>query len=163
MSSQGGQANKTGKVLEELVVSTLTAHGFQVASFQNYSKHPAQYGAEVALRNVPYRTLYGGRGYTEFLVQSERYGLRTRIECKWQQKAGSVDEKLPHTYLSCIEAMEENDIIVLIGGKGFRDGAVNWLRSAAAESRYIPSNKPDKTIRIMDPTEFLTWCNDTFR
>ena len=64
--SQGGQANKTGNVLEQVVISTLSAHGFQVVPFREYQRKPDAFGSELLLRNVPYTTLYGGRGYTEF-------------------------------------------------------------------------------------------------
>ncbi len=161
--SQGGQANKTGNVLEQVVISALNAHDFVMVPYREYEHHQEKYGKELVLRNVPYTTLYGGRGYTEFLILSERYNVRTRIECKWQQGAGSVDEKLPYTYLSCAESMDENDIIILIDGKGFRDGAVDWLRNAAEQRKYIPANCPNKHIRVMNTTEFLTWCNNTFR
>lgn len=161
--SQGGQANKTGNVLEQVVVSALSVHGFEMVAFREYEHHSERYGKELLLRNVPYTTLYGGRGYTEFLVLSDRYQIRTRIECKWQQGAGSVDEKLPYTYLSCAESMDENDIIILIDGKGFRDGAIDWLRNVAVQRKYIPPGCPNKHIHVMSTTEFLTWCNSTFR
>lgn len=163
MFSQGGHANKTGNVLEQTVIAMLTTHGFEVVGYRDHQRHPEAFGNELLLRNVPYKTLYGGRGYTEFLISSEARKLKIRVECKWQQKAGSVDEKLPHTYLSCVEAMDDNDVIILIDGKGFRDGAVEWLRTAAKERKYIPQNRPEKVIRIMNVTEFLTWCNETFR
>ncbi|MGQ0658093.1 MAG: PD-(D/E)XK nuclease superfamily protein [Chromatiales bacterium] len=161
--SQGGQANKTGNVLEQVVVGTLTAHGFETVAFREYERHPDRYGNELLLRNAPYTTLYGGRGYTEFLIRSDRYSLRTRVECKWQQGAGSVDEKLPYTYISCVETIDEHDIIILVDGKGFREGAVAWLRNVASQRKYVPFDRPHKHIRVMNTTEFLTWCNNTFR
>ena len=162
MATQGGQANKTGGVLEQLVIGTLTAHGFTPIRFSDYAKTPEKFGSEVLLRNAPYTTLYSGRGDTEFLLLSQRYNLKTRIECKWQQKAGSVDEKLPYLYLSCVHCVPENHIIILIDGKGFREGAVQWLRSASRERRYMPE-RVVKRIDVMGSTEFLTWCNETFR
>lgn len=161
--TQGGQANRTGNVLEQVVVSTLSAHGFSIVPYRSYEQAPDKYGSEVLIRNVPYTTLYGGRGRTEFLISSDRYNLRTRVECKWQQTAGSVDEKLPHAYLSCVEAMEEDDVIILIDGAGFRAEALQWLRRVASERRYIPPTRPSKQVRVYGTTEFLTWCNNTFR
>jgi len=163
MATQGGHANKTGNVLERTVVGTITAHGFDAVMHSKYSKHPENYGSELLLKHVPYTTLYKGRGYTEFLLLSEKYNLRTRIECKWQTQAGSVDEKLPHTYLSCIEGADEDEVIILIDGPGFRDGALNWLREAAQERRYIPEDKPRKNITVMSVTEFMVWTNKIFR
>ena len=161
--SQGGKANRTGSVLEAIVTSTLSTHGFEVVPYREYQKDSSRYGVELLLKNVPYHTLYGTRGFTEFLIRSERYHLETRIECKWQQSAGSVDEKLPYTYLSCAESVPENDIIILLDGDGFRDGAKQWIREAAEQRRYIPADRPDKNIKVMNSTEFLTWVNNTIK
>ena len=163
MSTQGGQANKTGNILEQLVVGTLTAHGFTTVKHSEYIKHPEKYGHELLLRNVPYTTLYDGRGFTEFLLVSHKFNLKIRIECKWQQTAGSVDEKLPHVYLSAVGAIPENEVIILIDGKGFREGAITWLKNVAEQRKYMPCDKQNKNISIMNSTEFLTWCNETFK
>ena len=163
MTTQGGQANKTGNVLEQLVIGTLSAHGFPTIKYSDYIKVPVKHGAELLLRNVPYTTLYDGRGFTEFLLKSQKFELEIRIECKWQQTAGSVDEKLPHVYLSAVEALPENEVIILIDGDGFRDGAISWLKNIAEERKYIPIDKQDKKISIMNSTQFLTWCNNKFK
>ncbi|MCZ6803369.1 MAG: 4-diphosphocytidyl-2C-methyl-D-erythritol kinase [Proteobacteria bacterium] len=163
MTTQGGQANKTGNVLEQLVIGTLSAHGFPAVKHSDYKKNPNDYDNELLLRNVPYTTLYGGRGFTEFLLKSHKYDLEIRIECKWQQKPGSVDEKLPHVYLSAVNAIPEDNIIILIDGKGFREGAIQWLKNITKNREYIPKDNSNKNISIMNSTEFLTWCNDTFK
>ena len=163
MTTQGGQAKKTGNVLEQLVISTLSTHGFPAIKYSDYLKTPDKYGKELLLGHVPYTTLYNGRGYTEFLLISQIFNLEIRIECKWQQTAGSVDEKLPHVYLSAVNAVPENNVIILIDGPGFRDGAISWLKNIAKERKYIPVDKQDKNILIMNMTEFLTWCNNKFK
>lgn len=162
-TTQGGHANKTGSVLENLVVGTITTHGFLVVSYKDYMKNPVKFGEELLLRNVPYTTLYGTKGRTEFLLKSTKFSLNIRIECKWQQGAGSVDEKLPYLYLSSIEAMPENEIILLVDGEGFRPGAKGWIRNIAKQRKYIPDDKPNKRITVMNSTEFLTWANSTFK
>lgn len=163
MATQGGKANKTGSVLEKLVVGTLSAHGIDSVLHSEFIRTPARYGKELLLRHVPYTTLYGGKGHTEFLLKSGKYNVNTRIECKWQQTGGSVDEKLPYLYLSSIECMPENDVILLIDGDGFRRGAKEWIRRVAAEKRYVQPGQCDKTISVMSSTDFLTWVNNTFR
>lgn len=160
--TQGSHANKTGSVLEEIVKATLLKHGFTLIPYREHINAPELHGNELLLTNVPYTTIYGARGYTEFLLKSEKYNLETRIECKWQQSAGSVDEKLPYTYLSCAEAVPEDDVIILIDGEGFRDGAKHWLRDAALRRKYVPDDRPNKFIRIMSATEFMTWANIAF-
>jgi SepF-like predicted cell division protein (DUF552 family) len=73
--------------------------------------------------------------------------LKTRIECKWQQTAGSVDEKLPYLYLNTIEAMPEDQIMIIIDGAGWKKGAVDWLRRAVNEKKYTTQINNHKKIR----------------
>ncbi len=162
-STQGGAANRQGKILESTVIPTFAGRGFEVVRYSAWSKKPRSYGTELLLKNVPYTTIYGQKGYTEFLVKSERFGLNTRIECKWQQSSGSVDEKLPYLYLNCIEAMPERDIIVIAGGGGMKPGAIPWLRTAVAQEKYLAIGAPKKRIQIFSLEEFLAWANRTLR
>jgi hypothetical protein len=93
--------------LESTVIGTLNSKGFLSVPYREWQKNPTQFGSELLLRNVPFVTIYGHPGKSEFVLLSERYGLRIRIECKWQQSSGSVDEKFPYLYLNCIEQMPE--------------------------------------------------------
>jgi hypothetical protein len=158
---QGALANSAGSTLESTVVGTLTSKGFQTVSYRDYMKRPTAYCNELLLRNVPFTTIYGHPGNTEFLIRSERYHLEIRVECKWQQSSGSVDEKYPYTYLNCIEAMPERDIIIIVDGGGAKQGAVDWLKEAAASGKYAEGK--DKCIQMMSLLEFLVWANRIFR
>lgn len=100
---KGSKGNKTGNVLESTVVSVLQKHGFTVVPYKAYRYSSEEYRKEVLLTNVPYQTIYDHKGKTEFLLISERLGLKIRIECKWQQSSGSVDEKLPYLYLNALK------------------------------------------------------------
>lgn len=159
--NQGRLANSAGSTLESTVIGTLTSKGFQVVSYRDYLRRPDAYGSELLLRNVPFTTIYGHQGNTEFLIKSEKYKLEIRVECKWQQSSGSVDEKYPYTYLNCIEAMPERDIIIIVDGGGAKQGAVDWLRNAAAGKKFADGR--DKQIQVMSLSEFLVWSNRTFR
>lgn len=161
--TQGGRANRSGSVLEGIVIGALAPHGFVVVQYRDYARNPEGFGTELLIKNAPFTTLYGTRGQTEFLLRSANYGLEVRIECKWQQTAGSVDEKLPYLYLSAIEAIPEHDVILLVDGQGFRPGAVDWLRKTADSRRFIPEDRADKRVMVMGATEFMTWANKTFR
>ena len=96
--AKGRSANITGNQLEVAVQTVLLNKGFEIEMYRVWNKKPENYGKELLLKNVPFETIYGHRGNTEFLLISEKYNLRIRIECKWQQSAGSVDEKLPYLY-----------------------------------------------------------------
>lgn len=84
------------------------------------------------------------------MAKSERYGFDIRIECKWQQSAGSVDEKLPYLYLNTIEAMPEKHIVIIIDGDGFKEGAKKWLRDAVKDKKYTDTSNRDKKIGLRD-------------
>ena len=92
----------------------------------------------------------------------DRNSQRIRIECKWQQSAGSVDEKLPYLYLNTIEAMPEKDIMILIDGDGFKTGAKEWLRNAVKEKLYTTEENSDTNVMVFSLAEFFTWANNTF-
>lgn len=159
---QGGLANSSGSTLEQTIMATLASKGFVIANYRQWAKNPATYGDEVLLCNVPYATIYGHPGNTEFLLRSARYGLEIRIECKWQQSAGSVDEKFPYLYLNCVEQMPEQQIIIVVDGGGAKAGAVAWLRRACQQRLYLAPDDP-KTITMLSLVEFLMWANQRFR
>jgi hypothetical protein len=160
---QGGLANSSGNTLEKMVIATFESKGFEVEMYRQWMKKPEKYGNELLLRNVPYETIYGHNGNTEFLIKSQIYNLEIRIECKWQQSSGSVDEKFPYLYLNCIEKMPESKIIIIVDGGGAKLGAVEWLKSAANSSKYWKHDKPQKEILVMDLQGFIIWANNTFR
>jgi hypothetical protein len=105
--------------------------------------------------NVPFTTIYNHDGNTEFLLISERYNTCARIECKWQQVSGSVDEKLPYLYLNAIEAMPENTIIILIDGQGWKHGAIQWLKDAVASKKYSNEINRSKQIHVFKPNRIF--------
>jgi hypothetical protein len=160
--AQGGLANSSGNTLEQTIVATLVSKGFPVELYRQWVKDPAAYPPDILLRNVPYATIYGHRGNTEFLLLSKRYNLTTRIECKWQQSAGSVDEKFPYLYLNCVEQMPEDQIIIVVDGGGAKAGAVEWLQRACAERLYLDDDTP-KSITMMNLVGFMSWANRVFR
>ena len=162
MDKQGGIANQQGKTLEQVVISTFQQKGFQPIPFAKWKDHPDYYGDELLLTNVPYETIYGHQGKTEFKLSSKRYG-EYRIECKWQQSSGSVDEKFPYLYLNCIEKMPEPNIIIIVDGQGAKPGAVDWLKQAVQAKLYTNETTRMKNIQVLSLAEFVIWANQTFR
>jgi hypothetical protein len=157
-----GKQNKTGSVLEKTLKSVLANNGFEVVRYIDWKKVKEKYGTELLLEFVPFKTIYTHDGRTEFLLISERFGFNMRIECKWQQSTGSVDEKLPYLYLNCIESIPEKQIMILIDGAGWKSGAIKWLRDAVKNKKYTTPENNDKTILVFTLVEFITWANNTF-
>ncbi|MCR4443251.1 MAG: hypothetical protein NUV48_14045 [Peptococcaceae bacterium] len=170
--TQGGQANITGGTLEQTVRSVLTSKGFREVPYLEYTRYVKKngqldaddkYGTELLLKNAQFCSIYGHSSKTEFLMISKKHNIEIRIECKWQQTSGSVDEKFPYTYLNCIEAMPEQIIIIIIDGGGFKQGAIDWLKAAAKNKLYTTNRNRNKEIRVMNIAEFIAWANLTFK
>lgn len=157
------KGNSSGSLLESTVQNVVLKKGFEIEMYRKWDKKRENYGKELLLKNVPFKTIYGHNGNTEFLLLSEKYNLEIRIECKWQQSSGSVDEKLPYLYLNTIESMPEKDIIILIDGDGFKDGSKMWIRNAAKHLPYTTDEEKDKNIMVFSLSEFMTWSNNTFQ
>lgn len=159
---KGTKSNLSGNQLEVAVKTVLTGKGFELVKYRVWEKSQEKYGKELLLENVPFTTIYEHHGNTEFLLLSEKYNLKIRIECKWQQVAGSVDEKLPYLYLNTIETMPENSIMILIDGSGWKTGAIKWLKDAVKQQKYTTEENKHKDILVFSLTDFFTWANKTF-
>ncbi|GIV46345.1 MAG: 4-diphosphocytidyl-2C-methyl-D-erythritol kinase [Ignavibacterium sp.] len=159
---KGQKGNITGNQLEAAVKTVLSGKGFKIVKYRDWIKTPHKFGDELLLTNVPYTTIYKHKGNTEFLLISKKYNCTIRIECKWQQTSGSVDEKLPYLYLNVIEAMPEDKILILIDGRGWKEGAITWLKESVEEKRYTNQNSKQKDILVFNLTDFFTWANKTF-
>ena len=146
---QGGStANKQGKVLENLVRHVVTSHGYAEMSYDEWIKCGEPLKSLVS--SVPYTTIYGTRGRTEFLLIDEE-NKKIRIECKWQQSSGSVDEKYPYTY-ECMTNVPEETVIILLDGGGYKKQARDWLKQKCDTCNT-------KEIKLFDMKEFVKWAN----
>lgn len=162
MVKQGSKANKQGKILENAVESLFGKKGFEIVPYSRWIKKKEAFGKELLLTNVPFETIYNQRGYTEFVIISEKYNCQIRIECKWQQSSGSVDEKFPYLYLNCLEKMDEDKIIIICDGGGAKPGSIQWLKDTAISRKYAGEINEEKTIEVFSLTEFIVWANNSF-
>lgn len=158
--NQGSKANKCGNQLEKTVSNSLSAKNFTVVPYLKWKKKPLLYGNELLICNYPYISIYGTHCRTEFYLSSIKYNKKIRIECKWQQVSGSVDEKYPYLYLNCIK-VPEKDIIILLDGGGYKPEAKKWLENTIKNKEFQDINNP-KNIQLMDITKFYKWVNNTF-
>lgn len=158
---QGTKSNVSGAQLENAIKQVLIQKGFQVVKYKNYLTNPSYFKEELLLEDVPYTSIYGHKGKTEFLLISKKYNLQIRIECKWQQTPGSVDEKLPYLYLNAIEAMPEKTILLIVDGDGWKKGSIQWLEEAIKSKKYIKFGN-EKEIFLLDLKKFFSWANKTF-
>ena len=128
--NQGTKANQTGHRLEDKVEKIILDNLTVVARKYSQTKDRIN----VLLKHVPYTNIYGStRCRSEFLLCYK--SRRIRIECKYQQSAGSVDEKLPYLFLNFTQSIPETEAIIVIEGDGFKIGAKEWLRKKCAGTK----------------------------
>ena len=155
---QGSKANMNGKRLEDIVEEELYKHGvpsLQYSEWDNGMVTTLAYIGKngVLLKNVPYTNVYGANGRGEFLLFLR--GLPdTRIECRSQTVAGSVDEKLPYLLENC-KLFDEENVIVVLEGNGFKTKAKEWFIENAHAVKF-------KNINVMSLKEFKDWVKGIF-
>ncbi len=147
VQTQGREANHSGQFLEEAIEREFGRRGIASETWKQSARGNGHLFAHRRLtKRVPYASLYGGRAsYSEFVYF---VGLSPflRIECRWQEKPGSVDEKFPYLFLNARDHMPEPNIWLVIDGDGARPKGIAWLkREAATVSR--------KLIRVLTLTE----------
>jgi hypothetical protein len=128
--------------------------------FEEYGAHVQDHGVNqgngdlfedfVLTRNSPYRNIYGGRSRSEFVCDIRSREFQARIECKWQESSGSVDEKFPYVMLNAENSYPEPHVWLIVDGGGAKGEAVEWLKNAAANSRT-------KDIKVFSLSEFRSF------
>lgn len=176
--TQGARANANGQIFEEQLIPLFQRNGYQVVKYSEYTHdlqlverkkksginrakaEPAYYDEmeKLVITSYPFQSIYGQKGKTEFLIVNKHQNRTIRVECKWQQTAGSVDEKFPYMYLNCVYAYDEAEVILIVDGGGYKPGARAWLEQAVANKWLIPEDSP-KSIQLMTISEFTAWFN----
>jgi hypothetical protein len=154
--SSGTRANKTGNALESFVEDTLKRNGY--TEFINHKKQvfamrKAIGGKQYSKQPYCGQSIYGTDRRCDFLVMNkEKFPDSLIIECKWQESAGSVDEKYPFVMLNITKIGVPT--IVLIDGDGYKKQAFDWLKSQVAPERAL--------IGVYTMKEFQKLVNQDF-
>lgn len=152
-NEQGTKANINGKRLESDLADFFEENNFPVIKYSIYKKKPEKFMGikNYILSNVPYTTIYGHKGYTEFvIVTGDR---RARLEAKSQNSAGSVDEKIPYVLENMIDAYPEKEAILITEGSGFKPGHRNYLKQKI-EGNFLDYKGKGKTLHAFNVAEF---------
>lgn len=160
---QGAQANKNGKVVERMLEPQFEDSGFKVLSYSDASKNPDLIKTldRYVLKNVPFTTIYGSEGKTEFVIYETKTERSIRVESKYQATAGSVDEKYPYMLLNAISQYPEKEVILIVDGGGYKPGSRQWLKTQLS-SNWLNFKSSGKKIRLMYIAEFVNWFNHEF-
>jgi len=165
MLSQGAKANRNGKQFEEMCIPLFENHGFTILSLPQYRilEKKGELPDKYVLKNAPFQTIYNHRGKTEFVVVDKTNAQEVRairIENKYQEAAGSVDEKFPYMLLNAIQAYPEKEVILVVDGNGYKPGARKWLQDRIDENWL--NFESDRSIKLMNVIEFVAWLNKGF-
>ncbi|MFH1357565.1 MAG: PD-(D/E)XK nuclease superfamily protein [bacterium] len=155
--THGAMANKTGNSLEKYVKDQLEANGYTPFPLQ-YKKQLLENrksigGKQYATQAPVGDSIYGSKRNCDFFViNPDKFPEGLVIECKWQQVAGSVDEKYPFLYFNIVKTGVPT--IVLLDGGGCKKSAKEWLKGMAHKEKAL--------VAVWDMAEFQKQVNNGF-
>ena len=56
--------------------------------------------------------------------------------------------------------MPEKEIIIIVDGGGYKEGALEWLKNSVKAHKY--QKDTTKKIEVMNLRDFIIWANKTF-
>lgn len=131
--NSGRRAKQTGNSLEKFVEQALCEKGY--TEFWDHKAHAFEnrnaIGGKQYLKQLPIGpSIYETVRKCDFLVINRAlFPDDLIIECKWQQSAGSVDEKYPLLLFNILKTGIPT--VVLLDGEGYRPAAKKWLEEQA--------------------------------
>lgn len=133
VQTQGQQAVKTGATAEATIFCILKERGFTVQR-------------QIVIGTSIYDTELRADFY---IAPCTNFPAGLIIESKWQESAGSVDEKFAYL-VENIRTRYPAPCIIILDGGGYRPKAAEWARRQVDGVRLIG---------VYTFAEFLSWCN----
>ena len=137
----GSAGTKTGSTLEVTVEAVLLNNSYAVEKQQVVGTKP------------------GGGRHKADIVGMRPNGSKFLVSLKWQQTAGSAEEKIPFEVIKLLHALRENrdfdKAYIVVGGDGFSAGLVDFYLSEEFRSYIRESEK----IEILTLTDVITRAN----
>ena len=147
---QGGKtANYTGNVLEKFVQDRLNERGYTFVPREKFE--PAKHIGQPIYTKQFFvgLSIYENNLFADFvLYHPQKHPNCLIIEVKWQQSAGSVDEKYPYLILN-INMKHPYETVLLLDGGGYTKGAEKWVRGHVG----------NRLKKVMNMSEFQIWAN----
>ena len=135
--SNGQRANLSGKRLENHVASVLDDFRYSKVLPKNFFDLKNGVGNPIYARQCYAGTsIYNRKRRVDIILHHpQKWADCLVIQCKWQSRSGSVDEKYPFEVLS-INKNPFPTVIVLDGG-GYSSVSGEWLRSKAGKGNLL--------------------------
>ena len=148
----GGSGTKTGKILENMIKSALIDNGYGVC-YQKYigkSLFNTRYKADFVVS--PHPTASG-----KCDMKSPE---KVIISCKWQQVAGTAEQKLLYEIATLIKIIKESNntvrkAYVVLGGHGFRRETTEYFFS----QRHREVLKDGELVEILSMEDMVAKIN----
>ena len=134
-------STRTGRVLEEMVLPALQLAGYQ------YEKQSC---IGRVMGDRPYRA--------DLLVHDRGSGRRIVVSLKWQQVAGTAEQKIPFEVIALLQLQESrecDDAYLVLGGTGWTPQLREFYLSGGL-CRLMPEAK---RVRIVGLEEFIKLVN----
>lgn len=151
--TQGYESNHSGKFLEGLVHNEFSARGFIFRNYGDDADNLDLFAPRVVVRRVPYVNLYKRTSFSEYVITE--HSRRVRVECRWQEVSGSVDEKFPYLLENAEYYMPEPEVLILHGGDGAKKEAILYASERAARCT-------SKRLWVLNVNEFPRWVRNEF-
>jgi PD-(D/E)XK nuclease superfamily domain len=120
-----------------------------------YARRGIQLYEEVSLGT----SIIGKQRRVDLLMLAAASGAAIAIECKYQDSAGTTDEKIPYA-LEDLRALRIPAVIAYAGG-GFSEGVLHLLQSSSLAAYCLPGRALKPTPRRQgDPIDSGTWQLD---
>jgi len=135
-------STRTGRVLEEMVLPALQVAGYP------YEKQSC---IGRVMGDRPYRA--------DLLVHDRGSGRRIVVSLKWQQVAGTAEQKIPFEVIALLQLLESracDDVYLVLGGTGWTPQLREFYLSEGL-CRFIPEAK---RVRIVGLEEFIKLVNN---
>lgn len=145
--TQGQEACHSGRSLERDIENEFVARGVMVKWHSVAQGNADLFAEQLLIKRVPQSNWFGGYSVSEFVYQSTS-GIRARIECKWQEHSGSVDEKAP-AMIANASLAPEPVVWLVVGGPGMRHGIRRYLYKQCIDLALSGS----KLIRFLTPED----------
>ncbi len=150
VEEQGGtKANCEGARLENQVLSLLDSYDYKKQTQKSFVL-ACNLGQPIFAKQFSLgKGIYDTECKSDFVIyHPQKHPETLVIECKWQNSAGSVDEKFPYMVTNIKERFHRKTIVI-IGGKGAKSGAINWLKNQV-DQKYL--------IGVFSMDEFMSWA-----